>query len=235
MDKGTVLVSQSPYGPAPSLQFVSVPQDTVLLPPHTQHATQQAEGSWFGPGWIPCSTPGRLIVPFYPAACCSMGGGGLNLDAEPAVRQVLLDRGGPEAVSKWVAVKGSLHEGLDGRCCVFGNVVLCMTGFGIPVVCYLEAKRQRVLRAWLADANQRVFAPAGMLAKFQTVTIVRSDGDGKVREEEYSWLAVALTAVEATALQAEPVFWRPIGCCNPQIGPDDCPGLKCCCCEPRCV
>ena len=30
-------------------------------------------------------------------------------------------------------------------------------------------------------------------------------------------------------------FGRPVGCCNPKIGPDKCPGAKCCCCEPRCV
>lgn len=226
----------SPYGPAPPLQYVSVSQGTLLVPPHTQNATQDVEYmSWFGPGWMPRSTPFRLVVPFYPADCWCMGGGGLNLDAEPPVRQVLQGLGGADAVDKWEALKHELNASLLGRCSVFGNVVLCMTGFGIPLVCYMEAKRQRVLRAWLRDANERVFAPHGLYAKFQTVTLVRSNGDGNVHEEEYSWLAVALSAQEAAALQAEPVFWRPVGCCNPKIGPDKCPGAKCCCCEPRCV
>jgi hypothetical protein len=101
-------------------------------------------------------------------------------------------------------------------------------------VCWLEAKRQRALRAWLNEANL-LFQPLGMLAKFQTVTIVRSEGDSKAHEEEYSWLAVALSPAEITALQGEPVFWRPVGCCQPKIGPDCCAGAKCCCCEPRCV
>ena len=239
MEKQSVplsLFAPAPPGPYPPSQVVGVPPGTILVPPHTQNATQEVEHmSWFGEGWIPRSTPLRMIVTFYPADCCKMGGGGFNGEQEPAVQAMLMQRGGPEAVARWEAAKQALARDLLGRCCVFGNVVLCMTGLGIPVVCYMEAKRQRVLRIWLAHANGTVFSPLGCFCKFQTVTIVRQNGDGSSREEEYSWLAIALHPGEVGALQSEPIFWRPAGCCQPKIGPDCCAGSKCCCCEPRCV
>jgi hypothetical protein len=113
MDKVGAVVAHAPVGAAAApLQVVGLPTGTVLVAPHTQGmgatATQEVGTmTWFGPGWIPRSTPFRLVVPFYPAACCTMGGGGLNAEQEVPLNQVLLQRGGPDAVAKWVTVKPS--------------------------------------------------------------------------------------------------------------------------------
>jgi hypothetical protein len=173
-----------------------------------------------------------------------MGQGGFPVPQEVLVLSGLLEqRGGERAVSAWTGAHEKLVESLAGRCCCFGNALLCMTGIGIPIVCFLESQRQEALCKWLAFANASVFQPAGLFAKFQTVTIVKEDGDGKSHEEEYSWLAVALTPAEAERLMAEPVFWRPVpcsectccGCGPPAVEADCCACLKCCCCQPRCV
>ena len=79
----------------------------------------------------------------------------------------------------------------------------------------------------------QVLVPKGMLAKFQTNQHTQSTGNSSY-SEEISWLAVALTPVEAEALRDEPIFWSP-GCCTPNIEPHDCQCCFCCCCSPRVV
>ena len=126
--------------------------------------------TWFGPGWIPRSTPFRLVVPFYPAACCTMGGGGLNVEQEVPLNQVLLQRGGPDAVAKWVAVKQQLTDRLAGRCCVFGNIVLCLTGFVRHTRCVLAGSQTPARAQSLAERGQLVVSAARHVGQV-------SDGD----------------------------------------------------------
>lgn len=215
--------------------------------PHTREGRFQDVSTARGSKFIPRSTPGRLIVRFKPADTCCFGQGGFKWDDrmpccsdgptnhDGSLVALLRQLGGDSSVALWMKAKADLEIALEGRCCEMGNILLCFSGVFLPLMCFLEGRRQKALTSWLESANATVFAPLGTFAKFQTVTYSVRPGRHEVNEES-SWLAVALNPTEVAALQQEPIFWRPGGFgCEPYIMPDCCACFGCCCCVPRCV
>ena len=170
---------------------------------------------------LPLSTDARLIIPFYPAACCTSGGGGLSLEPSGDLPAALAARG--VHPDEWESVLANLRaaqRGHFGFCCSF---LLCISVLGIPLLCSEEAAYQRRVGKWVAETNAVLFDKRGMHCRLQTVTVVRDR-----HEEEYSWLAIALTPSEAAGLRSEPTFWRQM-CCTNRFTPDTCASCKCCC------
>lgn len=188
--------------------------------------------------------------------CCAFGGGGFGggdalvstCDAE--LREELLARGGQKAVASWEAARERLVQGLAGRCCAIGNCLLCFSLVGLPVLCVLEASRQRMYAAWLAHTNDTLLQPLGMYGRFQTVSYQVDDGlslDGgrHSHSTDYSWMAVSLTAQDARSLQMEPTFWAQdfgipvLYCCTCKcdngMGEHCCAPCRCCCFQKSCI
>lgn len=222
----------------------------------------RGNGGWFT--MRPASTEHRLILNYDPALCCSVGVGlsqdsselpptlaarGVNifewsdamlrLQREVQARQwstcACVSVGLTVVGLPWVCYfehkyQQAARKWLDD----LNREVGCARATTIPPrpagALALVPKRLKLSMCALAP---QVLVPKGMLAKFQTNQHTQSTGNSSY-SEEISWLAVALTPVEAEALRDEPIFWSP-GCCTPTIEPHDCQCCFCCCCSPRVV
>lgn len=187
-------------------------------------------------GWVahrPVTTPERLIIDFEPAGCCSSGPG-IPEDNATELPPALEAKG--VTPYQWADAVQRLRREVQPLstpiCCGVAAVfsVVCL-----PWLCWQERRYQTAVGAWVDDLNAHVLQPRGMFAKFQTNSYYETNGNGQGgRNEEISWLAVALTPAEAEALKAEPVFWTP-ECCQPVMTRHPCPWCFCCGCQRRVV
>lgn len=186
-------------------------------------------------GWVthrPPTTPDRLIIDFEPALCCSRGPGipGAHATELPLA---LAARGVPPY--EWADAVQRLRTQVQplstSVCC---GVTAAVSVVCLPALCWRERRYQAALGAWVDGLNAAVLQPRGMFAKLQTNSYHEDTGPTSDYDEEISWLAVAMTPVEAAALAAEPVFWTP-GWCTPAMTRHPCQGCFCCCGQRRVV
>lgn len=156
----------------------------------------------------PLSTLARLVI--HPAY--TLGADGVRQLA-PA-----LSRGMPPQLGRfrldaaaWCEVMGKYQAEVvhgQGACCggvaapasgLLRRVCPCAAGAASEV----EAELEAAAAAWEAEVQERVFAPAGLLARFQRSRAPRPDGAQEAGDHCF-FLCVALEAAEARRLAAEP-------------------------------
>jgi hypothetical protein len=155
----------------------------------------------------PVSRDERVIIDFFPLGTCG-DGHGFNEQDSMRVPGQLSARGLSHDV--WLEWVGKLqtdvlpHGPACGQC---GGFWCCLTVFGLPFWCSQWGTFQSRVRQWTDDLNQRVLSPLGMFAATQTAMYDEQHGNTHYHEE-LSWLAVATTPDEITALKEEVHIWR---------------------------
>ena len=142
-------------------------QDFPAPEPHTREGRFQDVSTARGSKFIPYPTPGRLIVRFKPADTCCFGQGGFKWDDrmpccsdvpthhDGALVALLRQLGGDSSVALWMKAKADLELALEGRCCEMGSILLCFSGVFLPLMCFLEGRRQKALTSWLDSVGRR--------------------------------------------------------------------------------
>lgn len=177
----------------------------------------------------PLPTATRLILPFRRADYCCAGEG-LVGGAEAALLPPALASLGVDGAA-WERAVMALRTGVQPRGCgcmwTTAAVVPYCWPLLAPCACWRSVHYHRALRAWLADLNRDVLGPRGAHAAFQAaMDAMHCCALPGIAAE---WLAVALNAREARALDAEPALWVSAEK-KTVLVPHVC-AMNCCCCS----